>query len=54
MKGLKAAGTPHILPASYVPQIWGTNADDMVRTGQRVMNHRISVVIQKMQQQGIR
>ncbi|MCU0359720.1 MAG: DUF2974 domain-containing protein [Bacteroidia bacterium] len=49
-----AEGTRHELKASYVPQIWGTKLDDAYRTYQRVENHLMGTVIQKMQQQGIR
>jgi len=49
-----AEGTRHEIKASYVPQIPITGIDDKVRTIQRIHNHLMGTVIQKMQQQGIR
>jgi len=45
--GLKAEGRITTLPASYFPQMLFTQADDVIRTGQRANNHRMSVVANK-------
>jgi hypothetical protein len=44
--GLKADGTIHVLPATYSPMI-------DLRTKQRIDNHSMSTVIQKMKESGL-
>jgi RHS repeat-associated protein len=48
--GIRAEGKITTLPASYVPQIPFTKADDVIRTGQRAYNHTMGVVTDKFNQ----
>ena len=48
--GIKAEGTRHTLDAKYVPQIPGIKVDDKIRTVQRVINHMMGTVIDKLEQ----
>jgi hypothetical protein len=50
MIGIRAEGKITTLPASYVPQIPFTKADDVIRTGQRAYNHTMGVVTDKFNQ----
>lgn len=52
MIGIKAEGTVKYLPASYIPNVPFTNADDVVRMGQRVNNHLMGTVIKKIKESG--
>lgn len=49
--GIQAEGNIITLPVSYVPQIPFTRTDDAIRTGQRIRNHMMNVVIDKFNAQ---
>ena len=52
--GLIAAGNRHYMHALYAPDLPGTLADDAINLKERIKNHLMDAVIDKMRQQGIK